>query len=616
MTRSAGVVFKLEAKKKSLVGGKRPRTTLGETAERPAGESLKERVLSRIPDWFVLAFFCVLFLTETISSISQKSATFDETAHLPSGYMSLKFGDYGFNPAHPPLVKMLAAVPLLFTDVKRDLMRRPINGWWDGMSFLYEDNDADQILFLARVAVLPLGLLLGTAVFFWTKQLFGCEAAIFALFLYSFEPNILANAPLVTTDLGASCFMFIAVYCFYRLAETFSISRLLLFGFSAGLAVVTKFTSFQLLPMFFLLAAVVIFMPRSMAVDVKGVFQGQATGRTKKFLVLALAAVGAGLVAYVVIWATYRFRYEGITLPGHGYETPWSHALPDGGLSRHLALWLLGAKLLPEAFLYGIFAISKTLGGRSTFLMGNISTGFWYYFIVTFLLKTPLPFLIFLIATPFAMRSYWRKDPLAVLCLVSPVVIYFGVACASRLNIGHRHLLPIYPFLFVAAGSVVPWAMRQRIFVKTAMGFLVVWYLASSASIYPNYLAYFNEIAGGPDNGYKYLVDSNLDWGQDLKGLKRYMSEHGIQRVWLSYFGTASPDYYNISYNYLPSYVIPHPPTAIEPTPFVTISATNLQGIYLPHIPSGGFSQSYFEGYKELKPIAKIGYSIFIYRID
>ncbi len=589
-----------------------------EVKEKPE-ESRKEPFLSKVPDWAVLLFFCFLFLTETILSISQKSATFDETAHLPAGYMSLKFGDYGFNPAHPPLVKMLAAVPLLFVEVKRNLVTKPIKNWPDAISFLYDDNDADRLLFLGRVAVLPLALLLGWVVFLWTKRLFGREAAIFALFLYSFEPNILAHAPLVTTDFGASCFMFIAIYFFYRLAHTFSIAHLLLFGLSVGLAFVTKFVSLQLVPILFLLGIVVIFVQHSVDVDVKGVFQGRVIGRTKKFVVLLLAMIGVGLAAYVVIWAAYRFRYEGISLPGHTYEKPWSKVLPDEGLSREAVLWLREAKVLPEAFFYGIFAISHTLVGRATFLMGEVSTdGWWYYFIVTFLLKTPLPFLIFLLATPFAMWPYWRKDPVAVLCLLLPVVIYFGIASVSRLNIGHRHLLPIYPFLFVMAASLVPWMMNQRALIKGVMGVLAFWYLVSSVLIFPNYLAYFNELAGGPDNGYKYLVDSNLDWGQDLKGLKRYMDEHGINQVWLSYFGLASPDYYGISYNYLPSYVIlGHKSDAdIEPTPYVAISATNLQGVYLPYTPGGAVNENYFADYRERKPIAKIGYSIFIYRID
>ncbi len=142
---------------------------------------------------------------------------------------------------------------------------------------------------------------------------------------------------------------------------------------------------------------------------------------------------------------------------------------------------------------------------------------------------------------------------------------------------------------------------------------LVAWYVVSSVAIFPHYLAYFNELAGGPRNGYKYLGDSNLDWGQDLKGLKHYMDEHGIKRVWLSYFGSASPDYYGIGYNYLPSHALHPPKPEVEPTPYFAISVTNLQGIYLP---LEGVSPDFFSGFRQLEPIARIGYSIFLYRLD
>ena len=138
--------------------------------------------------------------------------------------------------------------------------------------------------------------------------------------------------------------------------------------------------------------------------------------------------------------------------------------------------------------------------------------------------------------------------------------------------------------------------------------------MISSVSIFPHYLAYFNELAGGPKNGYKFLVDSNLDWGQDLKGLKRYMDKHRIKRVWFSYFGTASPDYHGIDYNYLPSYAIFNTKRERIPTPFVAISATNLQGLHL--MPGLGIDANYFSALRQKKPLAQIGYTIFIYKFE
>ncbi len=583
----------------------------GVEAEGENGQRPKTPLLSRIPDWMVLILFCLLLLTQTLLSIREKSATFDETVHLPAGYLDLKFGDYGFNPAHPPLVKMLAALPLLFVAVKMPSQDGPFTDYRSGIRFLYEENDADRLLFLGRMAVLPLALLLGWAIFLWTKHLFGRAAAIFALCLYSLEPNILAHAPLVNTDFGAAAFIFLAIYSFYRLAHRVSIPHLLLAGFSLGLALITKFSTLPLFPMLCLLGASVILAPHTIEVGLTGPSSPPAATRTKKLFVLIAATMGMGLVAYVTIWAAYRFRFEGITLPGQTYQGTWDQVLPGRLWMRRAILWIQEMKLLPEAYLFGFLTVPPSLR-RLTFMLGKYSpTGWWYYFIVTFVLKTPLALLLLLLLTPLGLRSLWRRDRVGVLCLVVPALVYFGIACASRLNIGHRHILPIYPFLFVMAGSLVPWARRQRAHVRGSLAVLATWYVLSSVAVFPHYLAYFNELAGGPGNGYKYLVDSNLDWGQDLKGLKRYMDEHGIERVWLSYFGTASPDYYKIAYLNLPGNRPPSIDKAL--TPYVAISATNLQGLeFLAY----GLSRNYFADFLRQQPIAKIGYSIFLYRID
>jgi hypothetical protein len=249
--------------------------------------------------------------------------------------------------------------------------------------------------------------------------------------------------------------------------------------------------------------------------------------------------------------------------------------------------------------------------------------GWWYYFLVTFLIKTPVPLLLFIILT-LLIQGLRLKDPLRVAFLLAPVLVYFIIISAIGWNIGHRHLLPIYPFLCVFAGALMPWAIQKRGILGSGIAALVGWYLFSSVSVSPHYLAYFNELVGGPDNGYKYLVDSNLDWGQDLKGLKKYMDKHGIDRVWLSYFGMASPAYHGISYDYLPSYSIFDPKNIysdvfrLQRLPLLpgttAISATSLQEVYLRGLK--GEKRDYFQLYRDQDPAAKIGYSIFIYRFD
>ncbi len=583
------------------------------TKEKGAAERPKDVVHPWIPDWAILLIFAVLLLAQTILSVREKSSTFDEIYHLPAGYLALKYGDYSLNPAHPPLVEMLGALPLLFVEVKMPPRGEPLTSIQDLSRFLYQRNDADRLLFLGRAAVLPLTLLLGLIVFLWTKRLFGRGAAVFALLLFSFEPNILAHAPLVTTDMGAACFIFLTLYSFYRLAHRVSIFHVALAGLSLGLALVAKFSTLQLLPILLPLGIGVVLAHHTMEMRLPGRIGPSVEGRPKKFLVLLLALLGMGLVAYVTIWMPFRFRFEGVALPGQAFQAPWDQVWPDNPAIRRVVWWMKDAKVLPEAYLFGLSVVPPSLKRPYYFLMGQRSTqGWWYYFIVTFGLKTPLPFLLLLLAVPVAVRPLWRKDPVAVLSLLIPVLIYFGIASVSRLNIGHRHILPIYPFLFVLAGALVPWARQQRAFVKGGVAVLAGWFVVSSLAIFPHYLAYFNELVGGPRNGYKYLVDSNLDWGQDLKGLKRYMEAHGITRIWLSYFGSASPDYYKIAYNLLPSFLIVDPSLERERTSYVAISATNLQAAYLEPL---GFGAP-FEGFKQQQPIATIGYSIFLYRFE
>ncbi len=592
----------------------RDRSGRTDTAESTLGPRPKTAALSRIPDWAILLLFCLLFAGQTILSLQEKSATFDETDHLPSGYVYWRTGDYALNPEHPPFVKLLASFPLLFLDIKMPPLSSQIGPEADfafGRRLLYQVNDGDRLLFLGRLAVLPLAMLLGCVLFRWTRDLFGREAAVAALFLFTFEPNVVAHAPLVNTDFGATCFMFLTVYGFYLLVRRVSIARLLFAGGALGLALITKFSTLQLLPILALLGGVAVLTSHAVERRPKGSRPRFTAGRTQKLFLLSAYLLGMGWVALGMIWAVYDFRFGGGFRGGLPVQFPWNAVLGSSWTAGVLS-WMREARLLPESYLYGLAHVFR-MSTRVTFLMGQIThEGWWYFFIVSFLLKTPLPLLLLLAAAPLALRSAWRENRMAILFLLVPVVVCFGIASASRLNIGHRHILPIYPFLFVLVSSLVPWLLQQKPVIKVGAAALAAWYLITSVAIFPHYLAYFNELAGGPGNGYKFLVDSNLDWGQDLKGLKRYMQDHKIGRVWLSYFGTARPEYYGITYNYLPGYWMPDQNDEAVRTPFVAISATNLQGVYFPD--TLGLDADFFKSFRERQPVSKIGYSIFLYR--
>ncbi len=190
-----------------------------------------------------------------------------------------------------------------------------------------------------------------------------------------------------------------------------------------------------------------------------------------------------------------------------------------------------------------------------------------------------------------------------------PIVVWFGLTLTRGLNIGHRHLLPIYPFLilFAAQGALVPWAR-----VRLAVGGLVLWYVAGTILVHPHEIAYFNETVGGARNGWKVLVDSSLDWGQDLDRLREELRARGVEKVRLSYFGSADPAWHGISGELLPSVMSPRPTHVtrrIEPGDILAVSATNLQGVYLQ-----GEDRALMARLRGETPVGRVGQSIFLFR--
>jgi hypothetical protein len=250
--------------------------------------------------------------------------------------------------------------------------------------------------------------------------------------------------------------------------------------------------------------------------------------------------------------------------------------------------------------------------GHPAFLAGQHSTqGWWYYYFFAFLIKTPVPTLLLLIIAVVMLKKYsFRpigKDEFFL--IIPPAVVFIAGSFFTHTNVGLRHVLPVYPFIFVFIGKVVNLKTMKPRITKAALVLLCLWYVFSSLSIYPHYLAYFNEFVGGPNNGYKYLVDSNLDWGQDLPGLQEYIVKNKINKISLHYFGTADPKYYGfgdaipVPYGFISGRI--NKSTA----GVIAISATALQGVF------DSYSHRYDWLKNNYKPITKIGYSIFVYNI-
>ncbi|MFH0926496.1 MAG: phospholipid carrier-dependent glycosyltransferase [bacterium] len=560
----------------------------------------------------LIVFILISFLfLQAILSMRLKSNTFDEVNHIICGYTYIKTKEFRLTVAHPPLIKELAAIPLLLLRVK--LPNDP-EAWEDcnpnlyGKEFLYQFNDADTMLFWSRLVIVCLAGLLGIFVFIWAKELYGRRAALLALFLFCFCPDILAHAQLVTTDLGLSCFFFIACYFFYRFERKRTPITLLFTGISLGLALLSKFSALFILPIW---TIIIIYD------DVKYVFsttkqKRQYESLLKRMSLSVLSLILICLVALFIIWLGYGGKYSKLKVSNSPscINRPWEIMLPSNKLIKESVLFFKKNKIIPEAFLYGLLHTIKVTDGGRSFLMGKVSRGWWYYFIITFLIKTPIPLLIFLLLVIISSHMDVNTSDHFI---VIPVIIFFLIAILKKFNIGHRHILPIYPFLFVYMGKIV-----NDLKFKWQYGILTLllfWYLIGTLKIFPDYLAYFNELIGGPDNGYHYVVDSSLDWGQDLKGLKSYMEKKGIKKIFLSYFGTASPEYYKINYEPLPSFFSLEKPMklfSIKSGDFIAISVTNLQGVYLNNY---SFSERILSYLKTLKPIGKIGYSIHVYQM-
>ena len=480
---------------------------------------------------------CAFLLVFTICgffSLAGDAATSDETAHIAAGYSYLERGDFRMNPEHPPLAKMWAALPLWLRGAGRfdeaSAAWAAADQWRFGFAFLNgpaEDpirRDPDRLLHPARAMILALGVLLCLAVHRWAAALWGREGALLALALCALSPAVLAHARLVTTDLPAALGFVAALWTFARWLGKPSWVRLGLAGLALGGALLVKFTALLLLPLLGLAAGIWALRSRSARP------------------LLGLAAIG--LVAYVVLWAGYGFRFA--PAPHGAYSLPWDAMAEREGPHPPALLRVRDLHLVPEAYVYGLTSALHD-ETRLAYLHGVESVVGWRsYFPLAFLLKTPLPFLV--LALWGLVLAAWRGPRREVaLFLLAPLALYALVSVHSRLNIGHRHLLPLYPLLCVAAGAIAAHARRRwlerSIFYACLGGIALSFGLAT-----PGYLSYFNVLAGGARGGWRWLLDSNLDWGQDLKRLAGWQRAHGDVPLDLAYFGTADPQAYGITY--------------------------------------------------------------------
>ncbi|MDP3964107.1 MAG: glycosyltransferase family 39 protein [bacterium] len=593
----------------------------------------------------IAALLLVGMLAIMMTSAAQKSQIIDEAPHIVAGYSYLRTGDFRLNPEHPPLIKMLAGAPLLFMNLP-SLEENPYwesgEQWAAGQYFLYRSGaDHNWLLFWGRLSIMLLSILLGWLIFKWTKSLFGPIAGLTAVFFYALDPTVTAHSRFITTDIGIALFLFAALYALQRFIQKPTLTRAIVFSAVFALAQLAKFSAVILIPLSLLYLLIAHWQGLNKRADN---LTGKVSYKQLFWLTLAVSAIS--------IWAVYGFQFEPL------YSNPDVAANFSAGKSAQqfdsLLLRLTNVLTdtettigrLAENFArrVPIPALSYFVGfgtlanhnfwGHMAYLMGQYSNvGWWYYFIVAWLVKTPV--VTILAAGYFAwwaagrFFSHWkeairerrseavtfwsaikegirakiavlRQVPLHWYILTLTPLLYFAWTLTSKLNLGVRHLLPVYPFLFILIGSLVlRGPKRNAIAWRIMILAFLVYYAISSLVIYPNYLAYFNEAIGGPERGHRYLTDSNIDWGQDLIALKKYLDGRNISFVYLHYFGTADPQAYGIEH------VSPPTNDQIQEGDFKGVVAISVSGLFA--------QEKNYRWLLQYKPVAKIGHSIWVY---
>jgi hypothetical protein len=558
----------------------------------------------------------LLFLFFALGSAKRSSVTFDEFAHVPAGVAYWKERAFYLYPQNPPLARLLSTLPLLGTahlppiapvgrtdpeyrwEYAEDFMLANLVGRPDSAKSGPPGPEEaqgpgrpyyDRLIFMARVPVVVLGVLLGAGVFFWSKHLFGYWGGVVSLALYAFCPNMLAHASLATTDLTTALFSTLALFALFRFGKSPGVLNLTLAGCAFGLALLSKFTALVLL----LPAGLLLFLPSAPSEDRRPPALRQRAGVFALFLVTIWVVFCAGY------FFTDLFRAVG--------EIPL-HSKPLTSLQRVLPSWF--PLPLPADALTGIDAewlrTEQKLG--IYYLLGELSReGWWSYFPVALATKVPIPLLIlWSLSLGACLRGFARlPDRRVVFTLLLPPLLFLCLFMTmTKTNYGVRYLLVCFPFLFILCGVLVGKARKR--WMRVCLGLFVAWHVLTSVSISPHYLTYFNEIAGGPRGGMRVLADSNLDWGQQLKELKRYMEQQNIEEIALSYTGPVDPKVYGIRWKPL-RLGVTHGPAAV--------SANHLVGFFpMGSAFSGGIQD--LSPLRKLKPEAVLAHSLYVFRLE
>lgn len=615
--------------------------------------------------WIVsglLIFYGILSLLVS----AQESATFDEKAHIPSAYSYVRYGDMRLNPEHPPLLKDLSGIPLLFLDVTFPIdtpeWQTGINEQW-ALGDLFMNctqpsivcNDSEAILFWARLPITLIAILLGIFLFLWGRELGGVLAGIIAVALFTLDPNVIAHGHYVTTDIGIAAFLFFAFYFFVRFLKHPSWKNVALAGLTLGLAELTKFSAVLLFPIFGLFA--LIYALTQHKTDTTDTTETpRRLHQLFEYIGKYAAIVGIcfALIGLVYALNTWNMPAEKTIANAN---LVFSGDKPAKTFARETITTLANTPgLAPLAhYFLGVFMVfSRVAGGNTFYFLGTVSdTASPYYFPVIFGVKETLPFLFLLLLTlAYTLfrigKSLYKKPASACFSVFSAsfqahtaqylasffILFYSYISITGNLNIGFRHLFPIMPFLYLLmAKTAVDFYQRNAkelgyILRPIAALFFAALFLIPLC-IYPSYLSYYNALVGGHTRGYMIATDSNYDWGQDLKHLREFINEHNacaetpvfgcpenlaklpkidtLNPIHLDYFGGSNPALYLEK-----NYTTWHSDNTPEPG-WYAISAVFFQESIYKNPAPGKHGYAWL---RDLGQTARAGDSIFIFYVD
>ncbi len=575
--------------------------------------SAGDAALPRAAHWssVVAAVLLALYAGLAVTAAWNKGVSFDEGVQLAVGYNQWLHGDYRMEGANGDLVKRWATLPYLvtrpaFPGYDAPVLRRA-DAYGLARRFLFESgNVPEDLLAQARAMIVLLGVAAGLTVFLCARALFGPVGGLVSLTLFTLSPNLLAFGGIASTDLSITLLLLGSTLAIWRLLHLVTVARLAASLAVFALLVLAKPTALVILPVAAVLLAAKLLAGPPLRLGWRAARRTVA-GRRRQALVFAACIALHAIAGWASLWAHYGFRFDPSPAVAGLVQRPGRAQVRDESPALLLGLigWAEQTRFLPLGFLRGVELLAGNDDELGAFMRGDwMLGGRLAFFPYAIWVKTP-PATLLLVALGAGawIWARWRRGRGPPLYAATPLVALIGchlaIAVADDFNIGHRHILPIYPPLTVLAGAVVllPWSALRR---GGLVAGLLAWLAAESFAVRPHYLAYFAPQAGGPDHGYKHLVDSSLDWGMNLPGLRAWLDEHdplGRVPLHLAYFGTDDPRRYGIRARRLPGFADTRPVELYPLGPgYYAISASLLQGVYTAAF--GPWSRAYEDLYR------------------